>query len=154
METKVQTVETSIALLHRSAQEKKDAAVAASFDAVRAAVECGALLEKERARRGVNFKEWLAEKNPEVVDWSDRYISALKKRRALGDADPDFATLKQLYLTCDLMPQPPAAEPTNAGAAPTGFMRWSMKIDQMIFTMKQDEKQKLKAWAQEILKRI
>ncbi len=141
--------------LHKQAECHRDLAVANAGQACRAAIECGALLIKAKEENAGEFGLWLESNCNFSHDTATRYMRvSVKYSAALRNGSLDFQTLKELYIATGIMPPPEHTEPDNHAANLPAWMKFTIKLDKMVKDLKAEEKESLRAWCLETLKRL
>ena len=150
----VSSAATKINELHAKAQGHIDRAKTECFSAVYHAVECGNALIAERDKHGGSWLLWLEINCPAICErTAQNYMRAARKAATLADAEPDFQTLKSLYVACGIMPEPLAIEHSSTPPV-AGWLRWTPKLDALVPSLSIKEKVDLKRWCVSMLERL
>lgn len=129
----------SIEGAHIEAAQHRDFAIAAGAKALRAAIRCGEMLIHARElceERGPGeFLAWIATEIDSREFFPSQatcyhYMRAVRYQHALGEATPDFATLKELYIAAGILPSPEENQSgTGAGKRNTKPHLFSLRFD-------------------------
>jgi hypothetical protein len=140
--------------LHSEAEKFRDGAVSQAGQACRSAIECGILLQKIRDENDGEFGLWV-EANCKFCERTARnYMTVARKyRKALAEGSVDFQSLKELYITTGIMPAPEEHEPNGAPPLPP-LIRFTTGLGKILDKLQQAEKETLRQWCLETLKRL
>jgi hypothetical protein len=135
-----------------SAEHKAKRAFETAGDAVNDALLCGKKLNEVKAKlKHGEWLPWLHENCPEISeDKSERY-------RALANSAHDrnlndCATLRQAYIACGILPDPPARA-ANGDPVPV-WLRCTSRLNELVEKLEQQEREQLRQWCLDTLKKL
>jgi hypothetical protein len=106
------SVEARILAHHADAVQHAALATTAAAQAVDHAIAAGELLLAERENRAGEFDDWLATLIASRDDFSRstayNYMRAVRYKKALDEPEPEFGSLKELYIAAGILPPPTA----------------------------------------------
>lgn len=110
---------------HQIVQKSRDACLAWAHQGMTALVAAGELLKDAREKLSGDFDDWLASfiaGLPDEVKFSRstayNYMRAVTYKASLTATDPEFASIKELYIAAGIMPKPPESSGNGSKAAP------------------------------------
>lgn len=157
METKLELVSIAeqINNLHRHADEQRDVALTHAANAIRHALQCGALLIKARSLCAHGEWElWLESNCPNLSQTTARrYMTVSANVPDVEHLPTDCQSVTKLLRAVGITPEPEAVEQSPTKTI-TGWLRWTPKIDAMIPKLSPDEKLELRRWCESTLERL
>jgi len=110
---------------HGTVQQSRDACLAWARQGLKALIAAGELLIEAREKLSGDFEDWLEAQIaslPEEARFSRKtagnYMRAVRFKESLEDDDPEFASVKELYIAAGILPLPPPGGQGGSGSAP------------------------------------
>jgi hypothetical protein len=149
------TSASEINRLHAEAEQFRDAAVSHAGGACRAAIQCGELLEKVKEQNPGEFILWVESNCAFTRQTACNYMRVARRYgKALLQGDVDFQSLKELYQATGIMPEQEHRAEGEAKDATPPWIRCTLRLDKIIAELQAAEKDKLRQWCLETLKRL
>jgi hypothetical protein len=148
------TSASEINRLHAEAEQFRDAAVSHAGGACRAAISCGELLEKVKEENPNEFMLWVEMNCKFSHETANRYMRVARRySSAMANGDVDFQSLKELYQATGIMPPSPDTPGSGKPADPP-LIRFTQGLSKIVEKLQQAEKETLRQWCLETLKRL